>query len=93
MPQLAITDEVNSLAAALLRNAALPPVAFDDAIHVAICAVSGIDYLLSWNCKHIANALKYGAISRCCEASGFVAPMICTPDLLLAGEDGESDVE
>ena len=77
----------------LVDASALPPQALEDAIHVAVCAVHRIDYLVSWNCKHIANAMRFGDIARCCTAAGFTTPVICTPDLMLANEDGEHHVE
>ena len=91
--QLDLDANVQRLTQKLLDASALPPQALEDAIHVAVCAVHRIDYLVSWNCKHIANAMRFGDISRCCTASGFTAPVICTPDLMLANEDGEHHVE
>ena len=91
--QLDLDPNVQRLTQSLLDASALPAQALEDAIHVAVCAVHRIDYLVSWNCKHIANAMRFGAIARCCAASGFTAPVICTPDLMLANEDGESHVE
>ena len=91
--QLDLDENVQRLTQKLLDASALPPQALEDAIHVAVCAVHRIDYLVSWNCKHIANAMRFGDISRCCTASGFTAPVICTPDLMLANEDGEHHVE
>ena len=65
----------------------LPPHAFPDAAHVAVSAVHAIDYLLTWNSKHIANAEFRPGIERACRAQGYEAPVLCTPDELM-GEGG-----
>ncbi len=60
LPVLAITDEVIALAEALVWRGPFPPKAATDAVHIAVAAVHAVDYLLTWNCKHIANAWKHG---------------------------------
>ncbi len=81
--QLALTEAVDVLTAALLQAAALPPQALEDTVHVALAAVHEIDYLLTWNCKHIANATKRHVIERVRSANGYRPPIICTPEELL----------
>lgn len=83
---LAATVEAQSLASALLRSAALPKKAAIDAVHVAMAAVHGMDFLLTWNCTHIANAIMRPRIEAVCEADGFQAPVICTPEELVEQE-------
>ena len=68
-----------SLARELVRTGDLPKSAIVDAFHIAIAAVHGMDYLLSWNCKHIANAAKRGRIEATCRSHGIEPPTICTP--------------
>ena len=80
---LPMTDAAQSLAGLLLAGAALPVKAAEDALHIAIGAVHRIEYLLTWNCRHIANATKRVAISAICEQSGYRTPIICTPEELL----------
>jgi predicted nucleic acid-binding protein len=80
---LNFTGSVLSLAERLISESALPEKAVEDALHVAVAAVHGMDYLLTWNCKHIANASKRRAITKSCENSGFKAPVICTPEELM----------
>ncbi len=82
---LPITDAVDDFAAALLRARALPPRALYDAIHIAIPAVHGIDYLLTWNFRHIANAQTRPLIRRVCAQNGYASPEICTPSELVGG--------
>jgi len=57
LPALDVSEEVEMLAEKLVSGAALPENAKTDALHIAIATVHGIDYLLTWNCKHIANAV------------------------------------
>lgn len=79
---LAVTEEAEGLAPLLLKAAGLAPNAETDALHMAVAAVHGMDYLLSWNCSHIANATIRRAIERQCRASGYEPPVICTPQEL-----------
>lgn len=51
-----VTETVENLAAQFMARSNLPPKASDDAIHIALATVNRLDYLLTWNCKHIANA-------------------------------------
>ncbi|MEO8183945.1 MAG: type II toxin-antitoxin system VapC family toxin [Deltaproteobacteria bacterium] len=79
VPLLDVTAEVIALAERLLADHGLPSKARLDALHVATAAVHGMDYLLSWNCKHIANAMLRSKIESICRAAGFEPPVICTP--------------
>ena len=55
------------------------------AVHIAIAAANSIDYLLTWNCKHLANAQIIRKISVVCNNEGFNMPVICTPEELMGG--------
>jgi len=79
VPLLDVTSEAVALAARLIADHGLPPKARVDALHVATAAVHGMDYLLSWNCKPIANAMLRSKIESICRATGFEPPVICTP--------------
>ncbi len=83
MTFLATTVEALALAKDLLRAGALPAKAAEDALHIAIAASQGIPYLLTWNCRHMANATMRGHIETVCASHGFKAPIICTPEELL----------
>ncbi|HEX8432956.1 MAG TPA: type II toxin-antitoxin system VapC family toxin [Longimicrobium sp.] len=74
-----------SLADALVERGPLPASATMDASHIALAAVYGMDYLLTWNCKHIANEKMRPTIERICQAHGFIAPILCTPAQLTGG--------
>jgi len=79
---LDISTESSYLAQALLSEGALPHKASLDALHIAIAAVHQIRYLLTWNCKHIANATMRPIIERIIHNAGFTAPIIATPEEL-----------
>jgi predicted nucleic acid-binding protein len=79
LPELEISAQVEPLAQQLLAGAALPEKAKLDALHIAIATVHGIDYLLTWNCKHIANAVTRPKIEWICRTAGYEPPVICTP--------------
>lgn len=76
---LELTSDATILAGALVGRGGLPVKARIDALHIALSAVHGMDYLLSWNCAHIANATMRGRIERICREAGFEPPIICTP--------------
>ncbi|MHB8655701.1 MAG: type II toxin-antitoxin system VapC family toxin [Terriglobia bacterium] len=81
-PVLDITPEVVLLASAILASGILPRKAATDAAHIAIAAVHGMDFLLTWNCTHIANAFVAKAVARTCRQQGWECPVICTPEEL-----------
>ena len=85
IPVLPITEAVGPLATALVRDAALPEKAVKDALHVAVAAVHGVDYLLTWNYRHLDNAETKPAIRDTCAHDGHPAPEICTPRELIGG--------
>jgi hypothetical protein len=58
-----------------------------DAVHIAVAAVNGVDYLVTWNCKHIANPASRGTIEAVCRAAGYVPTAICTPPELIEVPD------
>jgi hypothetical protein len=76
---LEVTEDTTLLAEELIAGGGLPQRARVDAFHVAVATVHGMDYLLSWNCKHIANATLRSRIEAICRAVGFEPPVICTP--------------
>lgn len=82
MPLLAPTSEATQLAEALVRRGPLPANAEVDALHIAMATVHGIEYLLTWNCTHIANARMRNRIEALCRGAGFEPPILCTPEEL-----------
>jgi hypothetical protein len=83
IPLLAITSDVVPLASRLLADGVLPAKARIDALHLAVAAANGVQYLMTWNCKHLANATMWGRMEQTCLAVGLVAPTICTPNELM----------
>jgi len=88
IPLLDITDKVLDLAAGFLALRIIPRKAGTDAVHIALAAVHGVDFLLTWNCKHIANAAIIRDIEAVCRMRGFQCPVICTPEELMGGSHG-----
>lgn len=88
VPVLAQTFEAETLADILLREVPLPLKAAADALHIAIAAVHGVEFLLTWNCTHIANATLRPRIESICRQLGYEPPVICTPLELLESGDG-----
>jgi len=87
IPLLHVPDAVNTLAESLLAGVPLPEKAAIDALHISVAAVNGIQYLLTWNCKHIANPSLRPLIERLCRELGYEPPVICTPQELLEIDD------
>ena len=83
---LDVTDAVDELADNLTTNGAIPPSEPRDAFHIAIAAVNGVQYLVTLNFKHIANATMRGRIEAACRDAGFEPPIICTPEELAGDE-------
>ena len=80
---LDVTPDARSLGARLVREAAIPVKAEIDALHVAIAAANGMDYLLSWNCTHIVNAVTLPRVYEICRNAGYEPPFVCTPQELM----------
>lgn len=76
---MAFEIEAAVLASRLVRDGGLPKKVQLDAFHVSIATVHGVDYLLTWNCKHIANASLRGKIESISRAAGYQTTTICTP--------------
>jgi predicted nucleic acid-binding protein len=83
LPLLDITSLAVVLARRLLETVGMPAEATADALHIATAACHGIEYLLTWNSAHIANAEYRPRVERACRAQGYEAPVLCTPDELM----------
>ncbi|MBM4328510.1 MAG: type II toxin-antitoxin system VapC family toxin [Deltaproteobacteria bacterium] len=90
IPSLEITPLAENLADAVLRGANLAASARADALHIAIAVSQGVDYLMTWNVTHIANAERRPLVEHACRAAGYEPPILCTPDELLG--EGVNDV-
>lgn len=83
VPILAAVPGALAIARALRKRGPIPGRAEADAMHIAIAAAHGVEYLLTWNCAHIANAQMRPDIERLCREEGFEPPILCTPEELL----------
>jgi hypothetical protein len=83
LPMLEVDDAVRTFARDLLKRVPLPIKAAADAVHIALAVLNGMNYLLTWNCRHIANATLRPKIEKYCNSRGLKAPIICTPEELL----------
>jgi hypothetical protein len=83
MALLEIKEEAVTLAEELVQAGALPAKAENDALHIAVAAIHNVPFLLTWNCRHMANAAMRAQIESVCAAKGFKAPVICTPEELM----------
>jgi hypothetical protein len=82
LPLLDLTDSVNVIARTIMESGLLPLRAARDAIHIAVSAVHGVDFLLTWNCKHIANAGIMKELATIVTNCGYELPILCTPEEL-----------
>ena len=80
---LEVTEDATTLAEAFLEQNALPLKAALDALHIAVAVVTGMDYVLTWNCAHIANATMRTRIETICRSEGYEPPVLCTPEELM----------
>lgn len=87
LPLAPINDDVRTLARAIVSASIMPPKAAADALHVAAAAVAGIQFLLTLNCKHIANAYQLPRVYRLLAERGFGQLLISTPAEFLDGDD------
>ncbi|MCR9115769.1 MAG: DNA-binding protein [bacterium] len=92
IPLVALNSEVDSLANLILANHIMPQKAAADAVHVAAAAIAGVNYLLTQNCKHIANAHELPRVYRLLDDQGYGQLLICTPTEFLGG-DNEDEIE
>ena len=79
---LQTTAAANDLAASLIAAHAVPQSEPRDALHIALAAINGIDYLATWNFKHIMNPSTQHLIDAVCRNAGIESAVICTPEQL-----------
>lgn len=83
MELLEVSEAALQLAQDLVHGGPLPEKAAEDALHIAIAVVNGVEYLLTWNHKHLANAAMRASIERICRQAGYEPSILCTPEELL----------
>jgi predicted nucleic acid-binding protein len=84
---LQIDEEVIRLTDSIIESGIIPHKAAADAAHIALASRHGVDYLLTWNCRHIANAEINKRIAAVVRQTGYELPVICTPTELFGGQD------
>ena len=89
VPLLDATPDAERLAQALVDLGAVPRQATEDAAHIAIVVTNGVDFLVTWNFRRIANASMRAQIERTCRQAGYEPPVICTPNELMETENAE----
>ena len=80
---LGLDEGAYQLADDLIARQAVPEKARADALHIAVAAVNGVDYVLTWNCKHINNAHTRKLINSVCTDAGYDPPVLCTPQEIM----------
>ena len=83
VPLLELSEEAVLFAEKLIKKGSLPRKATEDALHIAVATLNGMEYMLTWNFKHIANATMRYKIENVCRLAGYEPPIICTPQELL----------
>jgi predicted nucleic acid-binding protein len=83
MELLEASRDALNLADSLVDKGILPREKWEDGLHIAIAATNGVDYLMTWNCTHIANASIRYQVEELCRAGGNEPVIICTPEELL----------
>ena len=87
IPRLALSENALDLGSNFVRKRILPENALEDALHIAVATVHRVDYLLTWNCAHIANPEIQAKLAEFLSEKGLFLPFICTPEELLGGEE------
>ena len=91
IPLLDLNDRVRTLAKSLVPMGILPNVASRDAFHIAAAGVHRMDFLLTWNCKHIANPFIADRLQACFFEAGVHLPVICTPEQFFTDDNNDSE--
>ncbi len=87
MPVLDITDDVRQLAERLIAGRAVPEEYPEDALHIAVAAMNGMDFVLTWNFGHINNAFTRSIVRQVIENEGHQCPELCSPEELIGDEE------
>jgi len=83
LPILELNNMIVELSESMIRAKIIPERSIEDTLHISIATFHGMDYLLTWNCRHIANATIRWTIEDVCEKHDYTSPIICTPEELI----------
>ncbi len=89
LDSLAATESAEQLTESIMKSGILPPKAIRDAAHIAVATVHKVQYLLTWNCKHLANAQIAKRVANLCRLAGYEMPTSCTPEELIEEPSNE----
>ena len=88
LPVLDVVPDIAGIVAAYIEHKLMPADPEGDALHLAVASYYRCDYLLTWNCQHLANANKFGHVRRVNAVLGLFVPTLVTPRQLLGASDG-----
>lgn len=91
LESLVVSDEVIGLARILVNHKVMPDPLQGDAVHVACATVYSMDFMLSWNVRHLANPNKTQHLNTICLRMGLMLPRIITPEFLWKDNHGSSE--
>jgi len=83
IPKLELTEEVGLLAQKLIKTGLVPEKAASDAVHIAVASVHQMNYIVTWNFKHIANPYTRDRLCAVVADAGFHLPVMCSPEELI----------
>ena len=86
LPAIPIEDEIREIVEVYIKHQVMPGDPLGDALHLALASFHKFDYLLTWNCQHLANANKFNHIRRVNTLLGLHLPALVTPLELMGGE-------
>jgi hypothetical protein len=90
LPRVALSEASREIARLILSTGCLPAKAARDAVHLAVATMIRVDYLLTWNCRHLANAEILKRLERDIQRVGHTLPRVCTPPELMGGSPYEN---
>jgi hypothetical protein len=93
LPLLPVDNAISEIVAAYIRHQMMPADPTGDALHLALASYHKCDFLVTWNCLHLANANKFGHIRRVNTMLGLFTPIIATPLELMGGTDVREGAE
>lgn len=91
LPLIAVEEAVIDIVQTYIRHKVMPDDPVGDALHLALASYHKCDFLLTWNCRHLANANKFGHIRRVNTMLGLYVPLLVTPLELLGGKESEDE--
>ena len=89
LPCVPVESMIAEIVQAYIEHQVMPQDPLGDALHLALASYHKCDFLLTWNCTHLANANKFSHIKRINAILGLYVPMLVTPLELLGGDDHE----